>query len=552
MTKPSPQAPLALYPRLVSTSRLTLSAFLLLAAAVQAEPPRVLVPTPGGVSPLPLMYGRTNGPGGTQIVPAAGFGGGPFQAVMSTNLTGGPWVPVGPQFATNFFTLTLSNAAPACFYRIKGPNPGYAGATVCGNCHGYEGVANDWYYDTWQFTGHANAYKNLPPFGQQNPECLQCHSVGFGYPNGYAVNGNPMLRGVQCENCHGPGLAHSQNRSNPAKYPAVELTSKVCGGCHNGAHQPTYDEWAGSGHGRLDPELVAPFTNNDTNRMKTCGPCHGGSVRLALLKADPLPRGVAGGMGIECAVCHEPHGDTPYDASLRNPTFSTNNYTYFTAGSFSTQYNAAIQICGQCHNSRGASWTTTSRPPHHSPQYNMMLGTVGQLASGLPPNQPAAHGLTISNQCVGCHMQKSPYQAGPPEVPAVTGHSFGVNSYEVCADCHRDAGNAEDLVFFTQLVVSYQIEQVRTALNRWALTKAPVALRDRYGTRAWEYTIPGTLSPGGPGPTTSEQTQIPENIKKARFNLYLVQYDGSFGVHNGPFTTTLLDTALNWVRSELR
>ena len=52
------------------------------------------------------------------------------------------------------------------------------------------------------------------------------------------------------------------------------------------------------------------------------------------------------------------------------------------------------------------------------------------------------------------------------------------------------------------------------------------------GRRAWEYTMPGALSPGGPGPNAAEQTLIPDNIKKARFNLYLVLYDGSFGVHN--------------------
>ena len=45
--------------------------------------------------------------------------------------------------------------------------------------------------------------------------------------------------------------------------------------------------------------------------------------------------------------------------------------------------------------------------------------------------------------------------------------------------------------------------------------------------------------------------QIPDNIKKARFNLYLVLYDGSYGVHNGPYAFTLLDSARNWVQEEL-
>ena len=40
-------------------------------------------------------------------------------------------------------------------------------------------------------------------------------------------------------------------------------------------------------------------------------------------------------------------------------------------------------------------------------------------------------------------------------------------------------------------------------------------------------------------------------IRVNRFNLYLVLYDGSYGVHNAPFAVTLLDTAANWVEEEL-
>jgi hypothetical protein len=100
-------------------------------------------------------------------------------------------------------------------------------------------------------------------------------------------------------------------------------------------------------------------------------------------------------------------------------------------------------------------------------------------------------------------------------------------------------------------VVSNQIQQVKVALDKWATTKAPSALQDKYGVRAWEYTSAGSLSGGGTGPNATEQGQIPDAIKKARFNLYLVAYDGSYGVHNGPFALDLLGTAANWVQQEL-
>jgi hypothetical protein len=37
----------------------------------------------------------------------------------------------------------------------------------------------------------------------------------------------------------------------------------------------------------------------------------------------------------------------------------------------------------------------------------------------------------------------------------------------------------------------------------------------------------------------------------ARFDLYLVLYDGSYGVHNGPYDIELLEAAQRWIESEL-
>ena len=104
---------------------------------------------------------------------------------------------------------------------------------------------------------------------------------------------------------------------------------------------------------------------------------------------------------------------------------------------------------------------------------------------------------------------------------------------------------------FTSSAISNQMQTIKASLDLWAVTKAPTALRAKYGTLAWEYTTPGTLSQGGPGPSSTEQALVPVNIQKARFNLYLVLNDGSFGVHNGPFAVTLLDTAQTWVDVEL-
>jgi hypothetical protein len=181
----------------------------------------------------------------------------------------------------------------------------------------------------------------------------------------------------------------------------------------------------------------------------------------------------------------------------------------------------------------------------------MLLGTVGELDSGSSQYDPGSHALLITNQCVGCHMQTAPYRS--PAQPAVTGHTFEMDSYAVCAGCHVSAAKASNLVVLVSGVITNQIQAVQASLNQWAITKAPAILGTvRYGTRAWEYTIPGSLSPGGPGPTATLQAQIPANIRKARFNLYLVLYDGSLGVHNPYYSLTLLETAQRWVDQALR
>jgi len=280
----------------------------------------------------------------------------------------------------------------------------------------------------------------------------------------------------------------------------------------------------------------------------SCGRCHSGSVRVNLVDGTPVPTGGTT-VPLGCPTCHNPHQLTGEPAQLRNPLASTNNYSVPPGVSFAAVYNPNINLCGQCHNDRGAAWTNSSRPPHPSPQYNLLLGDVGELDTGSAQYNPGSHALLITNQCVGCHMQRTPYQS--PTQPANTGHEFVVNSYDICANCHASAENTSNLVVFVTGVFTNEIQKLTASLDYWATNKAPAALSAKYGTRAWEYTTPGELSQGGPGPTAAEQALIPVNIQKARFNLYLVVYDGSLSVHNPLYSLTLLNTAQSWVQQEL-
>jgi hypothetical protein len=319
--------------------------------------------------------------------------------------------------------------------------------------------------------------------------CLECHS-----PIVQTVNQTPH-RG-QCEGCHGSAADHAANDYDPVSRPNLNLplSGTTCSACH----PAIYKDWKTSGHPG-------------------------------------------------CPTCHEPHQLTGFPTQVRSPLYSTNDYVSVPS---TTNYNPSVNLCAQCHNDHGASWTISSAPPGNLPQYNMLLGTVGELESGPSQYDPGSHAILITNQCVGCHMQTA--QTSPAQ-PAGTGHTFEMNSYAVCAGCHGSAANASNLVVFVSGYITNQIQVLQASLNQWAITKAPAILGTAlYGTRAWEYTKPGSLSPGGPGPTPTLQARIPVNIQKARFNLYLALYDGSLGVHNPLYVLALLDNAQNWVDQALR
>ncbi len=533
-----------------------------LSAAAHAQAPHLTVTQPGGYPGRPILTGiakTTNGVNVTWDGPA-----GYYQLYQATNLTGAPWQAAGsPNLNRN---LTLTNVSGTGFFKVSGPSSQYAGATACAECH--EGI-----YNLESQTAHAHALQTLKSIHQDNnANCVGCHTVGFGLPTGFRTElATPHLAGVQCENCHGPAAGHAANEMDLTKRPRLEIASEVCGGCHNGAHHPTYDEWKSSGHFTVTEDM------NPAGRISACGRCHSGSARLALM--DGLNPAVAvtndANVGITCVVCHDPHQThvwtnvvtgVAYTNQLRQALASTNDFFLTTSENFTNKYNPNINLCAQCHNHRGASWSSSSRPPHHSPQYNMLLGTVGVLPPGVTGG-PAAHAGTtllpngagqlfgVTNQCVTCHMQPAEHQAGPPEIAASTGHHFTATTFGACTGCHGSGANETSVLVWRNFFAD-QIQQVKSQLDTWAETAAPAEIQ-KYGALAWEYDNAGALSsPDGTlrGPVSStnatldEQKYIPDAIKKARFNLYLVLHDGSYGLHNAPYTITLLNAATYWIQ----
>lgn len=512
---------------------------------------KVVRPTPGGISPAADITSVqvTNG---QMKVEWNGFGG-PYQLQVRPDAATGRWLGTGNP--TNAHSHVIPATNPSGFLRVRAPDPGYTGASTCAECHPDM-------HQGWSQTIHAGAFNTLKAIGQEaNPECIKCHSVAAGLSTGFKSEAlTPSFAGVQCENCHGPALDHANDPLNVR--PVITYDAQLCGGCHSDFHHPTYNEWSTSLHSRVDPHVQAYFLDpNPTNsvaRMNSCGACHSGAVRLAMLRSVKsglpveLPSGhEAAETSQTCTVCHDPHKPNLDNThSLRNPRFSTNFFSYNTATNtnFKAQYNPNVQVCGQCHNMRGAAPTDTSRPPHHSVQYNLLIGDAGSGGVGYVPGAPIQAGHTkIQDQCTHCHTHQHTPAVPTEEEPVFTGHSFEPNA-EACLDCHKTPGSAEALVTTTQAQIKAQIQEVKGLLDQWGQTKAPAVLRDKYGKLAWEYNAPGQLSnPTGAtsivGPTTKEQADVNLDIKKARMYLYIVEHDGSYGVHNAKYARYLLANA---------
>jgi len=126
----------------------------------------------------------------------------------------------------------------------------YGGANYCQQCHGA-------IYAGWLSTRHAQAFQTLALKGDQNnPGCLECHTVGYKEPGGYlAKQSTYLLANVQCENCHGPAADHmkvaADYRDGETAKPSdwrihtTNTPQETCVQCHTTSNDPHWqgDVW---------------------------------------------------------------------------------------------------------------------------------------------------------------------------------------------------------------------------------------------------------------------------------------------------------------------
>lgn len=113
----------------------------------------------------------------------------------------------------------------------------FVGDKGCIRCHSFS---------TWRFSGskHAHAFDPIAEKERHyDPECVKCHTVGFGYKSGFLTpEATPDLRHVGCEDCHGAGSRHIEQ---PMELAYGEVKQEICVSCHDTENSPKfkYDDY---------------------------------------------------------------------------------------------------------------------------------------------------------------------------------------------------------------------------------------------------------------------------------------------------------------------
>ncbi len=107
----------------------------------------------------------------------------------------------------------------------------YAGTQRCAACHSTAARV-------WAQSGHAHAFTTLlAQKADADPNCISCHTIGFGTPSGYRREfGTNKLVDVGCESCHGPGSQHVEQRRAGREVTAHlrSIGAGDCQKCHHG------------------------------------------------------------------------------------------------------------------------------------------------------------------------------------------------------------------------------------------------------------------------------------------------------------------------------
>lgn len=138
----------------------------------------------------------------------------------------------------------------------------YVGTSVCSPCHKTEKTGNQ--FGIWSNSAHAKAIETLKSEkskeivikmglkteAYESPECLKCHTTGYGSAAEMFDAKFKAENGVQCESCHGAGSDYKAMKVMKSREESIKngmnnilvsdgSAEKLCRTCHN-EESPSY------------------------------------------------------------------------------------------------------------------------------------------------------------------------------------------------------------------------------------------------------------------------------------------------------------------------
>jgi hypothetical protein len=117
----------------------------------------------------------------------------------------------------------------------------YVGTARCTSCHyaAHEAYAASRHARAWETLTEAETSGRYPWPVPHYPDCVGCHSVGYGEQTGFVnPERTPDLGDVGCEACHGPASAHCED---PLQNRLGEVGADTCRRCHDFEQSPDFN-----------------------------------------------------------------------------------------------------------------------------------------------------------------------------------------------------------------------------------------------------------------------------------------------------------------------
>jgi hypothetical protein len=411
-----------------------------------------------------------------------------------------------------------------------------------------------------------------------------------------------QLTNIQCEDCHGPNSADTTLHANgTVDASRVSLASDVCAVCHGKpANHSLFQQWQSSLHSDF-------ATASAEGTSTSCARCHTTqgfltwiqmtdmtkSLTADQLKAANLTASTA--QPITCVACHDPHNEGDMVGGSVNVRIQGDT-PMLPSGYQATSVGKGA-ICITCHNTRNGTHNDTTglnaaspdQAPHTAAQGDVLMG---ENAYFVTTGARGGHSY-IEDTCATCHVELSP---PPAPYTTETNHAFTA-SPEICGDCHGEFKNGENMIATTEA----KIAALGTRLSSYALSKLPdsfmvaeytahtdngksydlasaptsisksnvksLGLTEVHGRQAFTMTLNSpvtfTYAPNGEQPHTQSLTTIQfqlggltkdgkalafaatDPLYKAGWNYYLLENDGSAGVHNPAWVNDVLTATMN-------